>query len=304
LDDRDETLAGMLAAFAVGGPIAVAVASLVGYLLAAAGLAPVEAMRRRASEVSFDRDDTLPLPAASDEIRRLGETLNQMLERLRGAFERERRFVADSSHELRTPLAVLKADIEAALRNGSYAPEVGESLHAALEECDQLAQLAEDLLVLARAGQGDLPVRTETVRADRLLERVRERFDQRARRQGRRISIETDSDLSVEADPLRMAQALGNLVDNALRHGEGEITLSARRADGDVELAVADAGPGLAPDLAGRAFDRFTRGDAARTRGGAGLGLAIVRSIARAHGGEAEIASGEPTVVRIRLPGT
>lgn len=302
LDDRDETLASLLAAFAFGGPIAVAIASLLGYLLASAGLAPIEAMRRRATKVSLERDDALPLPAANDEVRRLGETLNAMLERLRGSFERERRFVADASHELRTPLAVLKAEIEAALRNGSYDPEVGESLTAALEECDQLAQLAEDLLVLARAGDGELALRREELRVDRLLESVRERFSSRARQQDRHIAVETDGELRIDVDPLRMRQALGNLVDNALRHGRGQITLAGRRADGGVHLTVADAGPGFAPELARTAFDRFTRGDAARPRGGAGLGLAIVQSIARAHGGEADILPGEASVVRIRLP--
>ena len=302
LEDRDETLAGVLTAFAVGGAIAIAAASLVGYLLASAGLAPVEAMRRRATEVSLESDETLPLPAANDEIRRLGQTLNQMLDRLRGSFERERAFVADASHELRTPVAVLKAEIEAALRSGSYGPEVGESLAAALEECDHLAQLAEDLLVLARAGERGVPVAPERIPADRLLDAVRERFLLRAQQHGRTISVEAQGGLTVMADPLRIRQALGNLVDNALRHGEGEVSLRASRADGSVELAVEDAGPGIPPELAEAAFDRFTRGDTARTRGGAGLGLAIVQSIAEAHGGDAEISrAGDRTVARIRL---
>jgi signal transduction histidine kinase len=107
LDDRSEALAGLVASLAIGGSVAVALASIVGYLLAAAGLAPVEAMRRRAREVSLTRDDEwLPLPAARDEVRRLAETLNEMLDRLRRSFARERRFVADASHELRTPVAV------------------------------------------------------------------------------------------------------------------------------------------------------------------------------------------------------
>ena len=151
LDDRDETLAGLVASFAIGGPIAVLLASLLGYALAAAGLRPVEAMRRRAAEVSLERDgERLPLPAAHDEIRRLGETLNEMLDRLRGSLERERRFVADASHELRTPVAVIKTELEGALRAGGHDPRVREALVAAVEECDHLAQLAEDLLVLAR----------------------------------------------------------------------------------------------------------------------------------------------------------
>ena len=302
LDDRDETLAGLIAAFAVGGAVAVVLASLLGYLLATAGLAPVEAMRRRATEISLAGDDSLPLPAANDEVRRLGETLNEMLGRLRGSFERERRFVADASHELRTPVTVLKAEIEAALQAGGHEPNVRDSLVAALEECDHLAQLAEDLLVVARTGDGALPLRVEDLDAKRLLEETRDRFRFRAEQQGRTISMTADADLTLAADPLRIRQALGNLVDNALRHGGGDIDLGAAQADGSVDLTVTDDGDGFPAELAHTAFDRFTRGDTARTRGGAGLGLAIVRTIAEAHRGTAELVAGPRTTVRIRLP--
>ena len=305
LEDRDETLAGLLAALVGGGLIAVAAASLVGYGLAAAGLAPVEAMRLRAREVSLAQDEALPLPAADDEIRRLGVTLNEMLARLRAAYEREHRFVSDASHELRTPLAVLKAEIEAALRGGPHRAEVHESLTAALEECDHLTHLAEDLLVLARAGEGGLSVHAEEMSAAQFLAEVKERFAYRAEEQSRQIRVDAEEELRFSADSLRTRQALANLVDNALRHGEGEITLSARRSEeGDgVELSVADEGPGFPPGFAAQAFDRFTRGDPARTRGGAGLGLAIVQTIARAHGGEVRLSGGPAgTLVRIRLP--
>jgi signal transduction histidine kinase len=305
LDDRDETLSGVVTSFAVGGPIAVLLASLLGYLLAAAGLRPVEAMRRRAGAVSLTHGaERLPLPAAEDEVRRLGETLNEMLDRLQRSFDRERRFVADASHELRTPVAVVKAELEAALRAGGHDPEVREALVAALEECDHLAQLAEDLLLVARAAEGELPVRRERVELRPLLESVSARFGDRARERRRDIRVEGGDRLSVEADEFRLRQALGNLVDNALRHGEGEVVLRAGRAErnGGVELEVADAGSGFAPGLAERAFERFARGDTARTRGGTGLGLAIVRAIAEAHGGRAEIVAGDGATVRIWLP--
>lgn len=302
LEDRDETLAGLLATFAVGGPVAAALASLLGYLLAAAGLAPVEAMRRRATEISLEAGGVLPLPAANDEVRRLGETLNEMLARLRGSVEREQRFVADASHELRTPVAVLKTDIEAALAAGSHPPEVAESLRSALEECDHLAQLAEDLLVVARTADGPLPVRTERVRALTVVEDVRSRFSVRAAQQQRRIRIAAPDGLELEIDPLRIRQALGNLVDNALRHGTGTISIAVGADQREVELAVCDEGSGLPSELGASAFERLTRGDAARSRGGAGLGLAIVRTIARAHGGEAEVSTGNRARVVIRLP--
>jgi two-component system, OmpR family, sensor kinase len=307
LDDRDETLAGLAASFAIGGPVVVLLASLLGYLLATAGFRPVEAMRRRAGEISLTQEgERLPLPAAHDEIRRLGETLNEMLDRLGRSFERERRFVADASHELRTPVAVIRTELETALRAGGHDEQVREALVAALEECDHLAQLAEDLLVVARAAEGELPVRREAIEVRPLLEGVRDRYGDRAREHGRELRVDGGDGMRVEADDLRLRQALGNLVDNALRHGAGEIVLRARPSEGDggVELEVADHGTGFGPELAERAFERFARGDAARTRGGTGLGLAIVRAIAEAHGGRAEIvANGDGgATVRLWLP--
>jgi signal transduction histidine kinase len=304
LADRDETLSGLAASFAIGGPIAVLVASIAGYLLAATGLRPVEAMRRRARKVSLSRaGERLPLPAAHDEIRRLGETLNEMLDRLQRSFERERRFVADAGHELRTPVAIVKTELEGAQRTGDYGPQVREALTAAIEECDRLAQLAEDLLVVARSGEGELPVRPEQLSVRTLLEDVRARFEDRAAQRNRSIRVEVDDGVVVSGDPLRVRQALGNLVDNALRHGDGDIVLRSRRANMGVELEVSDRGAGFEPAIADRAFERFARGDEARTRGGTGLGMAIVRAVAEAHGGRAEIVpGGEGATVRIWLP--
>jgi two-component system OmpR family sensor kinase len=303
LGDRDEALSGVVTSFVVGGAVAILLASGIGYLLASAGLAPVEAMRRRAREVSLSHGgEQLPLPRARDEVHRLGETLNEMLDRLRRSFERERRFVADASHELRTPIAVVKTELEGALRTGDYGPQVREALVAAVEECDRLAQLAEDLLVIARASEGELPVRRETVHVRSLLEGIRDRFVDRAEQHDRLIQIAADEDQRMRADPLRVRQALGNLVDNALRHGEGEIVVSSRSTSAGIELDVSDEGPGFAPDIAARAFDRFVREDHARTRGGTGLGLAIVLAVAEAHGGRAEIVPGRRATVRVWLP--
>jgi signal transduction histidine kinase len=305
LDDRDETLDGVVTSFAFGGPIAVLAASLLGYLLAASALRPVDAMRRRAGEISLSReDDQLPLPVAHDEIHRLGTTLNEMLARMRESYERERRFVADASHELRTPLAVLKAELEGTLRQEGLPAETREPLAAALAETDQLAQLADDLLLIARSGDRGLEVNRETVNVRELLEQARHRFAERAGSQGRAIELDASPSLEAQVDPLRLRQAIGNLVDNALRHGAGPVELSARSHDGAVEIDVSDEGAGFPDDLAAQAFERFTRGDSARTRGGAGLGLAIVSAIAGAHGGSAEILEGEPgrTTVRLRLP--
>jgi signal transduction histidine kinase len=303
LNDRNDALAGVIASFAIGGPVAILLASVLGYLLASAGLAPMDAMRRRAREVSLGRgEDRLPLPAARDEVRRLGETLNEMLERLRLSFERERRFVADASHELRTPIAVVKTELEGALGTGEYGPPVREALVAAIEECDRLAQLAEDLLVIARVEEGELPLRRETLAVGPLLGGVRDQFTDRAEQHGRHIVVDSDGARELSGDPLRLRQALGNLVDNALRHGEGDVVLRARVVAAGIELEVSDHGAGFGEDIADRAFERFARGDRGRTRGGTGLGLAIVQMVAEAHRGRATIVPGDGATVRLWLP--
>lgn len=296
IDDRNEALENLVSLFLIGGPVALLFASGLGYGVAALALRPVESMRRRAAAISAqERGVRLPVPAARDEIGRLGTTLNEMLERLEDAFERlefalerERTFVSDASHELRTPLAILKTELELALWSGRSAEELGDAVQSAAEETDRLAQLAEDLLVIARSDQGRLPVRLGEMSAADVLAAVRERFQRRVVSRGRRIEVDVpDDDLRVIADSLRLEQALANIVENAVRHGSGAIRLFAERGDGQVELHVTDEGSGFPPGFIEHAFERFTRADAARGRGGTGLGLAIVSAIARAHGGEA-----------------
>ena len=303
LEDRDDTLAGLVLSLAAGGAVAVLLASLVGYGLATAGLAPVEAMRRRAERLSLaDTGNELPLPAARDEVFRLGATLNDMLERLRRSFERERRFVAEASHELRTPLAVQKTELETALRSRDCPPEIRRSLVAAIEECDHLTQLADDLLVLAQGSEGQLSVQREQLSVSQLLGGVRDRFVDRAAERGRTLRVEAGEELTMDADPLRLRQALGNLVDNALRHGGGTVHLTARAREEAAEIEVSDEGPGFPPPTAAQAFERFTRGDEARAARGAGLGLPLVRAIAQAHRGSAELVGPTGPGVRLRIP--
>jgi two-component system, OmpR family, sensor kinase len=207
------------------------------------------------------------------------------------ALERERRFVADASHELRTPLASLRTELELALRRERSHEELEAALRSAAEETDRLSQLAEDLLVLARADEGKLPVRRERFKAAELLGDVRERFARRAAEAGRPLDVHVEDGLVVNVDRLRVEQALGNLVENALRHGRGRIVLEARAANGRVELHVQDEGEGFPPGFLGSAFEPFSRSDSARSSQGAGLGLAIVEVIARAHGGAAYAAN-------------
>ena len=221
------------------------------------------------------------------------------------SLERERQFVSDASHELRTPIAVAKTELEAALRTGDFGVDVGDSIRAAIEECDSLGQIAGDLLIVAGIDEGGLELFIETLLVRDTLEETRDRFLDRAGFQNRAIVVEVDGACWIAADRVRLRQALGNLVDNALRYGQGPITLRGAVVDNDLALDVADEGPGFSPDVIDRAFDRFTRGDPGRTRRGAGLGLSIVRAIAEAHGGSVTVLgglTGSGATVRFVLP--
>jgi heavy metal sensor kinase len=293
LEDRDEALASLLTELLVGGPVVLLLSSLAGYALAAAALRPVEGMRRRAAEISSETAGRrLPLPPARDELLRLGETLNDMLERLEAGLLRERRFVADASHELRTPLALLETELELALRRPRSPDELRSALASAAEEVDRLTQLAEDLLVLARADEGQLPLRRTSIPVRELFESVARRFELRAAEQGRSLAVSGTDGEHIVADRLRLEQALGNLLDNALRHGGGTVRLEAQTTNGTITLRVSDEGAGFPPDFLPRAFERFAREDEARGRGATGLGLAIVAAVVGAHGGAAHASNG------------
>ena len=286
LEDRDETLGALTVQLLIIGPIALILASALGYGLTSAAMRPVESMRREAEAISaIEPGRRLPVPARRDEIARLGTALNAMLGRIEDAVSRERRFISDASHELRTPLAMQKSELELALRPGRTPGELKAALRSAAEETDRLVQLAEDLLVLARSDEGALALRLQQLELRASLENVVERFRSSVIEAGRDLTLEPGQPVNVVADELRIQQAVGNLVDNAIRHGTGTIVLSVRPAAGMAELHVADQGPGLAPEFAERAFDRFSRADDARSSGGAGLGLAIVKVIAEAHHG-------------------
>lgn len=298
LDVRQDALTNLRRELLIGGPLALLVASLVGYGVAAAALRPVERMRRRAAALSASEPgQRLPVPPQRDEIGRLGTTLNEMLERLEAArerlelgLERERSFVADASHELRTPLALLKTEIELALDEPHSAAELREALRSAGEETERLTQLSEGLLLLARVEKDKLATHPGPLELDDLLRGVARNVERRAAHAGRRIEVRRTRG-TVIADRVLLEQALGNLVENSLRYGAGTIELDAREVGAGVELHVTDEGEGFPASFLPRAFERFSRADEARGRGGTGLGLAIVAAVAVAHGGDAHAAN-------------
>jgi signal transduction histidine kinase len=283
----EHTLDVLVGALLIGGPLALILAALAGYALASGALRPVETMRSRAATISAAEPDArLPLPEAHDEIRRLGETLNEMLDRLAEARRRERAFVADASHELRTPLSILRGELELAAAGNPDRDELRRVVESATEETDRLVALAEQLLALARLDDEPLPVDAREVDVRDLLDTVAASFAPRAAELDRALVVIDSEGVVARADPTRLRQALDNLVDNALRYGGGTVRLHALAQNGNVEVHVRDEGTGFPPGFIPRAFDRFARGEGPR-QPGAGLGLAIVAAVAAAHGGSA-----------------
>ena len=223
-------------------------------------------------------------------MSRLGETLNEMLTRIGDGLARERRFVADASHELRTPLALIKTELELALRRSRSTEELEAAIRGAATDTERLSRIADDLLLLARAEQGRVPLRREPVDVADVLDTVAGRFQSRAESEQRDLSVSANDPLVVSADRLLLEQALGNMVDNAFTHGAGRITLKAEQRNGSAELHVLDEGRGFPADFLHHAFERFSRAQKT-TADGSGLGLAIVETIADAHGGNARAAN-------------
>jgi signal transduction histidine kinase len=264
LEERDRAIAGLTNVLLLGGPIALVLASLAGFALAGAALRPVEVMRRR-----------------------------------------ERAFIADASHELRSPLAMLRTELELMARDRPSGAELQTATASAIEETERLGRLADDLLLLTRADSRRFALHPEPVSPGELVDAAAARARRRAAAREVRIGVAGEAGAPlVVADPGRIAQAIDNMLDNALRHADSEIELSTRVAGSSVEIHVLDDGPGFPPEFLPQAWERFSRADAARTDDGAGLGLSIVRTIAELHGGRASASNrpGGGADVSITLP--
>ena len=294
----------------VAGVILVVVAWLGAYALARAALSPVERMRREVAALS-EREGApgVRVPPTRDEVAALATTMNELLTRLRRALARQRTLVADASHELRTPLAVLRGELELGGRPGRTQEELAATVARAGEESARLARLTEQLLFLARSDEDRVTPHREPTDVTEMLNRSAARAAARADAPGVSCEVRAPADLTARVDPQRMGEIIDNLVDNAVRFARPgtPIVLSAQAVGPDLTIEVADSGPGFPTEFLPHAFERFARPDSSRARsdGGAGLGLAIVRAIAQAHGGSAE-ARNRPeggAVVRLELPG-
>jgi signal transduction histidine kinase len=289
LNQRDEALRELLAQLAIANLAALAVASLVGYRLARAALLPVERYRARAEDIAAGAKGVrLDVPeGVDDEVSRLGHTLNRMLTVQEAAAATQRQFLADASHELRTPLTVITSEVELALRRPRTIAELESALRNVSDDVARLVRLADQLLDLERA-QFALPARDETRRelstaVDRVATRARSQLDGTARH----LAAGTSGDALVRLTESQLDQILGNLVDNAIRHGAGDVAVDVftPRA-GLVQVTVTDDGEGMPPEFVPDAIARFRRADTARTTPGSGLGLALVHTIVSGAGGE------------------
>jgi two-component system OmpR family sensor kinase len=292
-----------LTVLAIAAPLLVAMLAGLGWLLVRAALRPVDALTREAAAIStLETRRRLPAVAGDDEIARLAATLDAMLARLAVAFDRERAFVDDASHELRTPIAVLRGEIDLALSALDDPAEVRQSLLAAQGQATRLSRLAEDLLLLARERDGSLLIHREPVD---LVDLTAAEARALGPAVGLAVAVRGEP-MVVEADAGRIRQVLANLAANSAAAGAGRVDVEVTADREAASLRWADDGPGFAPGLLGSAFERFVRGDAARTSdSGAGLGLSIVRAVVTAHGGNAQIGNGSPfggAVVTVRLP--
>ena len=296
-------------------PFGVLAAYVIGSWIARRALAPVDQITNEVREITDGKSlhRRLPTSMVKDELGRLADTLNQMMDRLERSFSALRRFTADASHELKTPLTVLRAGVERAITTPRMPQESLAALEEALQEINRMAELVDTLLTLARADEGTAPLHREPVDLRRLVEETRETGDLLAEDAGVTMRVAAPSEpVVVEVDASRMRQLVLNLLTNAVKYtpSGGRVTLWLERDDSRVRLGVSDTGIGIAPGDLPHVFDRFWRADTARTRTserpGVGLGLAICKWIAEAHGGTIEVQSrpGRGTTFTVTLPAT
>ncbi|NNC92020.1 MAG: HAMP domain-containing histidine kinase [Acidimicrobiia bacterium] len=287
----------------IGFPITLAAVGATVWFLTGWALHPVEAMRKEADAISAAAlSRRLPVPESQDEVRRLADTLNRMLDRLEGASVSQRQFVSDASHELKTPLATMRTMIEVAEHDPDF--DGWPDLLAGLKrEDERIEALVTDLLTLARYDEGAAGGTRQEVDVDQVLGRVAVR------------TARTAPEVVVDGSGILPARVLGNaaalerlfwnLSLNAARYGSSRVTLSSRVTGRSVTVRVVDDGPGIAPGDHERVFERFVRLDDGRGRdaGGTGLGLAVARAVARSHGGDVRIVHSTPgTTIEVELP--
>jgi heavy metal sensor kinase len=313
LREAERMMSGVRRMFLVAIPLLIVAAAISGYFLADRSLAPVSSMAAHAAEISATNlHERLPV-TGGDELVRLARVINDLLDRLETSFEQQRRFMADASHELRTPTAIVRTEADVTLarptRTGEeYRASIGIMQDAAL----RLTRIVDDLFLLARADAGHLVVQQNAVYLEDVVDGAARSVRHLADARGVRVQLGTLVEAPLRGDADLLGRIVLNLLDNAIKHAPsgGTVTIGMERGQQNVAVSVVDSGPGIPAEAVERLFERFFRAEASRTRdedgasGGAGLGLAIARRIAEAHGGSLELVSSRPghTEFRLTLP--
>jgi heavy metal sensor kinase len=304
-----EQLSEVLKVLVLGLPLVIALAGIGGYVLARRALAPIDHLAVEARRVTAERlHERVSVSNQHDEIGRLAAVINDTFARLESSFDQLRRFTADASHELRTPLAVIRGIGEAGLVETRTPAEYKEAIGSMLEEIDRLTTLVDTLLRLSHGDAGSVHVSREPLDLGQLVREVAGSLSVLAEERRQPISIQADGSVQVHADRLVLREAITNVLDNAIKYSPvgAPIAVAIRAQENDAVVEVADQGPGIAPELRGRIFDRFFRVDPARSRdaGGTGLGLAIAKWAVEINGGSIRVDAGATggSVFRISLP--
>lgn len=292
-----------------GGLPAVVLGLLGGWWLVRRALAPVADLTQAVEKIhERNLSGRLPRSGNGDELDRLTEVFNAMTARLDGSFQHIREFTLHASHELKTPLTILRGELETALHDEHASAAQKERLASQIDEIERLAKIVDGLTLLTKADAGQIALKCEPVRLDELVRECVADAKILAQPQGLEVGLDECHETTVAGDRHRLRQLLLNLADNAVKynHPGGRIQFCLRRDGPAATLRISNTGAGLAPELQGRVFERFFRGDASHNSAieGCGLGLSIAQWIVQAHRGEIQFAStpNELTTVSVRLP--
>lgn len=313
LDPVLATLANLRRQLAWGLPLALLLAGLGGLFLASRALRPIDQITRTAQAISAsDLSQRIYYQGPADEVGRLAQTFDAMLDRLQAAFIRERRFTSDAAHELRTPLAALKGRIGVTLSQPRQPAEYVDTLGEMEGQVDRLIRLSSDLLFMARLDQGQFKPQFDRIELADFIGAVVDQVRPLAKAKAITLTEDIPVDLAIRGDFDLLIRLFLNLMDNAVKYTpeNGRVTIQARRSAQSIQTAISDTGPGIAAEHLPHLFERFYRieGDRARRsengQGGAGLGLAIAYEIARFHGGDLSVQSevNQGTTFFVQLP--
>jgi heavy metal sensor kinase len=291
----DEALHGLVRTLVIAVPLALAVAAGGGIFLARRALKPVDKIAQTAQEIEENDLSQRINVHTKDELGRLAATLNEMIGRLQGAFQRQKQFTSDASHELRAPLAVIEAESSLALQKERPPSDYRQSLETISQEARQMSSLIQQLLILARADAGKEQWDFTEVDLGKLTTNLSTDIEVLCQEKGLNFQLGQPQDLVVRGDEARLRELFMNLLDNAIIYtpSPGTVSVSLRREGQMAVVAIKDTGVGIPAEDIPFIFERFYRVDKSRSRadGGIGLGLAICQHIAEAHGGKIEVES-------------